>query len=269
MKFIMTFICISTLFSQDLQVYSKYKMSFNIPVLGAFNTIHNQTIAPGLFKMDEKTEANRFYARWLMNEEVGEIIFKNSNRIIKYNKDDKEYWLEAPDDYFKEPDTNSQKSYSYSISASSDDSDNSELKITRTGGKEIETLHGFRTKKWITTLTFPNNKMIFEEWYVDQLPLMTLSDSLEKNIKTDLHPMKEPYYVDHSEFSSNSLLTEMDSLTTLDSLDGYIVKMNLLIYEDKKSPNVTIGFELLELYAEPIDTSSFKIPTDYEKIEMD
>ena len=61
----------------------------------------------------------------------------------------------------------------------------------------------------------------------------------------------------------------MDSLTTLDSLDGYIVKMNLLIYEDKKSPNVTIGFELLELYAEPIDTSSFKIPTDYEKIEMD
>ncbi|MBL7014637.1 MAG: hypothetical protein ISR83_09485 [Candidatus Marinimicrobia bacterium] len=269
MKQIYILLFISLSYSQNIQVHSKYKLSFNLPVFGTFNTTYNQTIAPGLFKMDEKTEASRFYARWLMNEEVGEIIMKDLNHIIKYNKEDKEYWFESPDDYFKEPDTTSQKSYSYSIGASSDDSDNSKLNVTRTGGKEIETLHGFRTKKWITTLTFPKNKMIFEEWYVDQLPLMTLSDSLEKNIKTNLHPLRESYNVDHSEFSSNILLSEMDSLTTLDPIDGYNVKMNLLIYEGKKTPNVTISFELLELYAEPIDTSNFIVPNDYEKIEID
>ncbi len=258
---------LGVLWGQDYQVHSSYTMAFNITVFGHFKTTYHRTIAPGLLKVEEKTKAERFYAGWLLNEEVGEIMMQDSKFILKYNEEDEEYWLETYEDYFKEPDTSSGESYSYSIGFSSDESNGEEIKVTRTGGKEIETLHGFRTKKWITTLSAPENKLVFEEWYVDKLPLMKKSDSLEVALKSQLHPTNDTFIPSHSEFSSNLILDGMDTLTTLKPIDGYSVKMNLFVYEEKNSPTMTISFELLELYTEPVDTSDFTVPVDFEKIE--
>jgi hypothetical protein len=240
-----------------------------IPVLGPFSVTFDQTVAPGFFREEEKSEAKRFYARWLMNSETGEIMIEGTDKILKYDKDEKEYWLQSPEDYFKVPDTSSENTKSMSFSMSSDEEDDTPPKITRTGGKEIEVLHGFRTKKWITTISYSEKRMVFEKWLVDKLPLLVLSDSLESAIKTKFNPESETVKVEHTEFSSNLIISQMDSLTTLEPISGHPVKINFLVYEDGNDPKFTVGYEILELYAEPVDTSYFTIPEDYERVEKE
>ena len=214
--YIFSLFVISLSFSQNLQIRVVGKMQMDIPVLGPFKMTFDQTVAPGFLKAEEKIEAGRFYARWLINGETGEIMIDGTEKILKYDKDEEEYWLQSPEDYFKAPDTSSEntKSISFSIS-SDDDEDDTPPKSTRTGGKEIEILHGFRTKKWITTISFSEKKMVFEEWFVDKLPLMKLSDSLESAIKTKFNPHQDTVEVEQFDFSSNIFIREMDSLTTL------------------------------------------------------
>ena len=240
------------------------------PVLGPIKVTFDQTVAPGFLKAEEKIEAERFYARWLINGETGEIMIDGTEKILKYDKDEEEYWLQSPEEYFKAPDTSSDdtKSISFSIS-SDDDEDDTPPKSTRTGGKEIEILHGFRTKKWITTISFSEKKMVFEEWFVDKLPLMELSDSLESAIKTKFNPGQDTVELEQFDFSSNIFIRGMDSLTTLEPIPGHAVKINFLVYEESDNPEMGMGFEILELYAEPVDTGYFVIPEVYERVEKD
>ena len=268
--YIFSLFLISLSFPQNLQIRVVGKMKMDVPVLGPFIVTFDQTVAPGFLKAEEKIEAKRFYARWLMNGETGEIMINGTEKILKYDKDEEEYWLQSPEDYFKEPDTSSDDTKSVSFSFSSDDEDDENdapPKFTRIGGKEIELVHGFRTKKWITTISFSEKKMVFEEWFVDKLPLMNLSDSLETAIKTKFNPDGELVTVEHTEFSSNLIIQEMDSLTTLEPIEGHAVKINFLVYEESDDPKFTVGFEILELYAEPVDTGYFVIPEEYQRVK--
>ena len=265
--YIFSLFLISLSFSQNLQIRVVGKMQMDIPVLGPFKMTFDQTVAPGFLKAEEKIEAERFYARWLMNGETGEIMIDGTEKILKYDKDEEEYWLQSPNDYFKKPDTSSENAKSMSFSFSSDEEDDTPPKFTRIGGKEIELVHGFRTKKWITTISFSEKKMVFEEWFVDKLPLMNLSDSLETVIKTKFNPDGELVTVEHTEFSSNLIIQEMDSLTTLEPIEGHAVKINFLVYEESDDPKFTVGFEILELYAEPVDTGYFVIPEEYQRVK--
>ena len=269
-RFIFSLFFISFSFSQDFQVRIVGRMYTEIPVLGPFKVTFDQTVAPGFFRSEEKTEADRFYARWLLNSETGEIMIEGTDKILKYDKDEEEYWLQSPEDYFKVPDTISENSHSFSFSFSSDEDDETPPKITRTGGKEIEVLRGFRTKKWITTISISQKKMVFEEWFVDKLPLLDLSDSMESAIKTKFNPEGQKIEIGQFEFASNIFIEEMDSLTTLEPIPGHSIKTNLMVYEENNDdPKMTIGFEILELYAVPVDTSFFTIPEEYERIEKD
>ena len=56
----------------------------------------------------------------------------------------------------------------------------------------------------------------------------------------------------------------MDSLTTLEPVPGYAVKINFLVYEKSDDPKMAVGFEILDLYAEPVDTGYFVILEVYE-----
>ncbi len=256
--YIFSLFVISLSFPQNLQIRIVGKMQMDIPVLGPFKMTFDQTVAPGFLKAEEKIEAERFYARWLMNGETGEIMIDGTEKILKYDKDEKEYWLQSPEDYFMAPDTSSDdtKSISFSFSSDDDEEDDTPPKFTRTGGKKIEFVHGFKTKKWITTISFSEEKvMVFEEWFVDKLPLMRLSDSLESVIKTKFNPDQDTVEIEQFDFS------------TLKPIPGHAVKINFLVYEESDDPKMAVGFEILELYAEPVDTGYFVIPEIYERIE--
>ena len=229
--------------------------------------IVNQTVALGFLKTETKIEAKRFYACWLMDDETGTIMIDGSEKIIKYNKKKEEYWLQSPVNYFKEPDTSSNNTKSFSFSFSPND-ENSPTSVTRTCGSEIESVHGFRTKRWITTINFFKEKsMVYEEWFVDELPLMRLSDSLESAIKTNFNPEEDTLEIGLFDFSSNIFIQEMDSLVTLEPISGSAIKINFSVFEEPINPKTTLGFEILELYAESMDTGYFVIPEIYKRVE--
>ena len=61
----------------------------------------------------------------------------------------------------------------------------------------------------------------------------------------------------------------MDSLTTLKPIPGHLVKTNFSVYEESDDTKVAVGFEILELYVEPVDTGYFVVPEFYKRIEKD
>ncbi|MBT3300354.1 MAG: hypothetical protein HOB40_08675 [Candidatus Marinimicrobia bacterium] len=264
---------ISSIFSQNLQIHKIVKMQMQIPVLGPITITINQTIAPGFLKMEEKADADRFYASWMMDGETGEIMNEENEHIIKYDVADEEFWFQSADDYFKKPDTSSEngKSFSFSIGDEEEESENDvPPKITRTGGKEVELINGFSSIKWITSVKMPDSKMIFEEWFVDELPLMPIFDSLETEIRTNFNPNGETVKVAQAEFSSHLIIQELDSLTTLKPIKGSPIKINFLLYEKgKEKSKVSMSYEILELYEEPFDKEAFTIPKNFDFVKKD
>ena len=264
---------ISSIFSQNLQIHKIVKMQMQIPVLGPITITINQTIAPGFLKMEEKADADRFYASWMMDGETGEIMNEENEHIIKYDVADEEFWFQSADDYFKKPDTSSEngKSFSFSIGDEEEESENDvPPKITRTGGKEVELINGFSSIKWITSVKMPDSKMIFEEWFVDELPLMPIFDSLETEIRTNFNPNGETVKVAQAKFSSHLIIQELDSLTTLKPIKGSPIKINFLLYEKgKEKSKVSMSYEILELYEEPFDKEAFTIPKNFDFVKKD
>jgi hypothetical protein len=59
----------------------------------------------------------------------------------------------------------------------------------------------------------------------------------------------------------------MDFLTILKPISGSSIKINFLVFEELGNPRTTIGFEIPELYAEPVKPGYFVIPEIYKRIE--
>ena len=57
----------------------------------------------------------------------------------------------------------------------------------------------------------------------------------------------------------------MDTNTDLDQIQGRSVKTNVSFFEEKKNPKIKMSMEILELYAESVDTAFFTIPYDFAK----
>ena len=74
--------------------------------------------------------------------------------------------------------------------------------------------------------------------------------------------------MDQFEFSSNLLIEELDSLTTLKPLEGHSLKTNFFMYENDDL-KFSAGYEILELYTVSFDASSFTIPEEYSRVEKD
>ena len=58
-------------------------------------------MADGFYKLEEKTKAKRVPFRWTMSDFNGEIMISGTEKILKYNVDNQEYWIENRQEYFK------------------------------------------------------------------------------------------------------------------------------------------------------------------------
>ena len=75
---------------QNLQITMLMKMKMKIPVIGPVKITFDQTVAPGFYKAEEKTEAERFLFRWIGGDITGEIMIAGTDKIIKYDVGDEE-----------------------------------------------------------------------------------------------------------------------------------------------------------------------------------
>tara|TARA_B100001996_G_scaffold168121_1_gene128137 strand:+ start:230 stop:985 length:756 start_codon:yes stop_codon:yes gene_type:complete len=249
----------------------------SVPVVGPISVSINQTVAPGFYKIEEKTDVERFMFRWMSDDTQGQIMISGTDKMINYNREDEVYWLETPGEYFSqsEPDSNKKDdSGSLSFTFKSDDKD-SPPRIERMSAQNIEIVNGYRAKKWITRVLFDDKKIIIEEWFVKDLPLLDLQDSIKRKVFEDFsrdiefsgNNNLDDFLGDEWDMMglSNTIISEMDTITDLDQIQGKPVKTNVLFFEDKKNPKIKMSMEILELYAESVDTAFFTIPDNFKK----
>ena len=238
--------------------------SVDMKVIGSIETTTDQTTAPGFFTTNMK-----FDAPWMlgfMEKETGTIMIEGKDHILKYDAKDEEYWLVSPEDHFA-PDTNSnngRRSGDTDWLPSFFEDDTSNPQIKRIEGDAPETVNGYRTRKWTTTISGEKLELVIEEWIADEIPLLDIFDSLRIDISGALNPYKDKQDFIKFKFSSDLIINELDTNSTIIPLNGRIIKAKL----DKIGPYIkSMNFEIRELYAVPFDSLSFSIPEDYEQIK--
>ena len=256
-------IFISLSIAQDMQIRYARVHSMDFKVIGSIETTTDQTTAPGFFTTNMK-----FDAPWMlgfMEKETGTIMIEGKDHILKYDAKDEEYWLVSPEDHFA-PDTNSnnRRRSGYIDWQNLFLDDMSKPQIKRIEGDALETVNGYRARKWTTTISGSKLELVIEEWIADEIPLLDIFDSLRIDISGALNPYKDKKDFIKFKFSSDTFIEKADSNSTIEPLNGRIIKAKL----DKIGPYIkSMNFEIRELYAVPFDSLSFSIPEDYEQIK--
>ena len=215
--------------------------------------------------MEEKTRAKRLPFRWTMSDFNGEIMISGTEKILKYNKDNQEYWIENSEDYFKNLAQEIGKDNGNSTYLDLDEGADKPL-IDRYSEKNIVQVHGYESTKWTTSFSNSDGKIVIEEWFVDKLPLLKMHDSLKASVITSFH--SNGYYPDENllEFKSDLVIQEIDSTSGLDLIPGYPIKISFSVFDKNCKRKFNLNYEISQLYAETVDTLFFTIPEQYKRI---
>ena len=254
-----------------MQVKYVIEFSWDMKLLGEVTTEREQYVASGYFKKNSKIYPESWVLRRMFNKDNGEIMIAGEKNILKYDNKEEEYWLITIDEYFKksEKDTIDNRSSERDLFFSDvfeEFFENSEdkLLIQREKTSQVDNINGFRAKKWNTTIQNSRQKLFFEEWLVQELPLKDTFDSLKLDLIGSLNPTKDQNNKTPFILSSDDFVWSADSTAVLDSLEGTIVQGKMYCeHEFLKS----ISFEIKELYTIAFDAASFTIPETYERIE--
>ena len=261
--------------AQEMQVRYVSAYSFDAKWAGEFEIVMDQIRAPGYYRSNEKFSPKKWIFRWYYTEE-GSIEIAGTDNRLGYNAKSKEYWIEPPENHesikeeeeattseLEENKKNREQPFINNLLTSFNESifdgDESKPLINRLMSDSLEDVNGFRAKKWTTTISTNETKMIIEEWMVDNL---LLKDTFYS------------YYIGSDELgdkeipsiSSNDFIKDIDSTSSINNIDGDIVKAKLVVESDNAWVK-SMEFEIRELYTIPFDASSFAIPEDYERVE--
>ena len=238
-------ILISFIIAQDMQV--KYVVAYTVDVDwgGEIETVSEITAAPGYGKFHGQLNPKRWIFR-LFGGQRGFIKVPGTENILGYNVKRKRYWvtpigedpLFADINWGNESDEETEEkedieevsvtikteeegssapgygreSWFFKIANDIFKDDDASPRIERTLNESIEEINGFRTKKWTTTISTKKNKMIIEEWVVDELPLR---DSLYAYIASTSEENNEFINdINSIKFSSQDFILGVDSTYT-------------------------------------------------------
>ena len=260
--------------AQEMQVRYVSAYSFDVKWAGECEMVIDQIVAPGYYRSNEKFSPKKWIFRWYYAEQ-GSIEIAGTDNRLGYNAKSKEYWIEPPENHesikeeeattseLEENKKNREQPFINNLLTSFNESifdgDESKPLINRLMSDSLEDVNGFRAKKWTTTISTNETKMIIEEWMVDNL---LLKDTFYS------------YYIGSDELgdkeipsiSSNDFIKDIDSTSSINNIDGDIVKAKLVVESDNAWVK-SMEFEIRELYTVPFDASSFAIPEDYERVE--
>jgi len=272
-------------FSEDLQVKMLTKSFADVPVVGRVHHLQTTYLAKNQRNIIQTTSIESGFFSFMagvfsdVKDTTGTLI-DAKGQAWDYNINDKEYWILSDDTETDEnSDDEDSKRYEYTISFDSDGQSKDENKIisvSRIGHNEMEDIHGFRTKKWTTTLQFSESKIIIDEWAVNEFSLLRLADSLNREIlRSRGAPDSLVAMMRYgSGLSNNEMilgLTKMDSVYNeydVVPIPGEIIKGDVRMFKDNSDdPHGNFGTEVVELYAENYDEKRFTIPDDYELVD--
>ena len=267
--------------AQDMQI--KYVTAYTIDVEwgGEIETVSEIIAAPGYAKFNGKLNPKRWIFR-IFGGERGLIKVPGTDNVMGYSAKRGTYWVLPPGNFDLFADKNwgrkqnekteekekkdskrdGQNPFS-ELSKDIFDNDDATPQIERILSDSIEIVNGFRTKKWTTTIATKSNRLVIEEWMVDALPL---KDSLYSYLLeiTELDTVEN---FNMPKFSSHDFIRGVDSAFAIPLSDESIVLAKLSIDSDNGWVESAL-FEIRELYTVPFDASSFTVPEEYERIEI-
>ncbi len=265
-----------------MQINYTTVFSVDTKLIGSVETTFERIVAPGYAKVIMKIDAKKWLPSTFFDREEGTIIITSVDHILKFDTNEEEYWLVNPEDYFKktnrkEKDDDSSNPFAelfLDVTEYFDEDDKPiKRKIERISSDLIESANGFKAKKWTTSIEFisstrsKNLGFIFEEWIVDDLPLQDTFHSLLHGVKAGLNPLKDQEDELKFKFSSDDFVKSADSTSTLEPLEGYIVKAKAVLEDHWFFKSMS--FEISELYTIPFEVSFFIIPEEYERIQKE
>ncbi|MBE77251.1 MAG: hypothetical protein CMG41_05885 [Candidatus Marinimicrobia bacterium] len=278
---VVNYICLC--YSQEIQVKMLTKSYANVPVIG--KVYHYQTTYLANDKKNTIQTTNiesRFIGFMLgafsdIKDTTGTLIDEGGQEW-EYNINDKEYWEPSDEnEQVSEDDVEKPKKIEYSIGSDDESSeDYNIISVSRLGHEEMEIIHGFRTKKWTTTLEFSEFKWVIDEWSVKELSLLRLADSLNRQvlISQGINDTLITISSYGSGFSNNEMIlgaTKLDSVyqaNGIPPISGEIIKGDVKkIEKGNDNPKMSFGIEMVELYAESYDENRFAIPEGYEFVD--
>ena len=279
--------------AQDFQIKYVTVYTVDLSLAGEIETVSEIIAAPGYAKFRGQLIPKRWIFR-LFGGERGMIKVPGSEKIMGYSSKRKKYWIAPPgelalfsDKNWDEADTEDEKTAEEtSLSGETVDQDtntsedykknrfiefannvftddNTIPSISRNFNDTVETINGFRAKKWTTTISTEKNKMLIEEWVVNELPLRDslyayIASSVDDEFIENINKIK---------FSSLDFIGGVDSTYSLLQSDEKTVMAKLTIDSDAGWME-SATFEIRELYIAPFNPITYTIPEDYERLDL-
>ena len=257
--------------AQSQQVAIELTMVFDIPYIGPINRVEKITFGPNMRHSIENSKAERFYARLFVNESKGKIIDINSHKFMKYDIEDKEYWVVPFEKALYKQDTTETKKEDSGKKRSSwsttiGDDDNPLEGVSRVENYDVILL-GKQSKKWVTTFTSANgSRLVLEEWSVPELPQLRLADSLNRALELELG-RPDSVITPLGRGFSNMMLTIENIPHELEPIPGEIIKAVIKSYgDDDDEPNFSMKLEITKLISEALELRHFLVPNNYKKV---
>jgi len=256
--------------AQSQQVAIELTMVFDIPYIGPINRVEKITFGPNMRHSIENSKAERFYARLFVNESKGKIIDINSHKFMKYDIEDKEYWVVPFEKALYKQDTTETKKEDSGKKRSSwsttiGDDDNPLEGVSRVENYDVILL-GKQSKKWVTTFTSANgSRLVLEEWSVPELPQLRLADSLNRALELELG-RPDSVITPLGRGFSNMMLTIENIPHELEPIPGEIIKAVIKSYGDDDEPNFSMKLEITKLISEALELRHFLVPNNYKKV---
>jgi len=281
--FVLVLCSICFCYSEDIQIKMLTRSYFDVPVVGRVYLLQTTYLSNNGKNTTETTNIETRFFGFIAGlvsdlEDTAGTLVDDKGQVWDYNINDKEYW--KPSDMIEDESENKdEKPRKIQFTIGSDSESSSEyniISVSRIGNEEIETIHGFRTNKWTTTLEFSEFKWIVDEWSVEELSVLHLADSLNKQvlIRQGISDTLIAISKYGSGLSNNEMIlgaTNLDSIYQVHGIaqiPGEIIKGNVKKFEnDEDDPTVSFGIEMLELYVEDYDEKRFLIPDDYEFLD--
>ena len=277
------FNCICLCYSQDIQVKMLTKTYANVPVIGKVYHYQTTYLTNGKKNTIQTTNIESRFISFMVGafsdtKDTTGTLIDEEGQEWEYNINDKEYWKPSDEnEQTSEDDDEKPKKIEYTIGSDDESSeDYNIISVSRWDHKEMENIHGFRTKKWTTTLEFSEFKWVIDEWSVKELSLLRLADSLNRQvlISQGINDTLIAISSYGSGLSNNEMIlgaTKLDSIykaNGIPPITGEIIKGDVQkVEKGDDDPKMSFGIEMVELYAESYDEKRFVIPLDYEFVD--
>ena len=254
---------------QDIQIRMKTKSYFDAPFIGKVDMYQTTFLAKKQRNTQNTLGIQKKIFGFIANlisdisDTTGHLIMANGKQW-EYNTDKKEYW--SPE-YFDEENKDNDDG-SKEISFTVGDGENDIIFVSRVDHDDLESIHGFKAKKYTTTFETLESKIEIDEWAVRELPLLRLADSLNKEI---LLMIDSPDSVISAStygagLSNNEMVLGSSNLDSIMSvydivpITGEIIKGDVRLRGKKNDESdVTFGTEIIELYAQNYNFKRFNI----------